>query len=132
MIASRWKVQEVADVEGLITATGEICAVQGPDRQTKEVNPEIRGWLNVAVLAQQELCSGGFIVKCGEVLENGSFGVVVLESAQQGELVWSFVSQESNPFDKIEVQGNVVLVLSTSGSVFRFTPPAKGVELWIA
>jgi len=47
-------------------------------------------------------------------------GVIVLEDLSSGEAIWSLVSENSNPFDQIEVKAGYVLILSSSGTLFRF------------
>ncbi|QKY07671.1 hypothetical protein [Janthinobacterium lividum] len=93
---------------------------------------ELGSWLNVAILAQEELYGGQYIVKCGEAMEHGSIGVVVLESLQNHEPVWTFVSDQSNPFDQITIKAGWVVVLSTSGAVFRFGAPIREARLLLA
>lgn|GEM_PF-3534098 len=129
MIAARWRNQEVPSFNGLVCANGEIYEVQDTRLVSAHEKPKLGSWLNVVVLAQEELYGGQYMVKCGEACEHGSVGVVVLESLQNQELIWSFVSEQSNPFDQIEVKAGYVLVLSTSGAVFRFDAPLKEAAL---
>jgi hypothetical protein len=74
---------------------------------------------------------GGFRLKCGES-SDGSVGVIVLEDAKSERMIWSLVSDDSNPFDQIADKGAYVLVLSTSGSVFRFQTELENAELLIS
>ncbi len=128
-MAVKWKNQEVPNFNGLVCANGEIYEVQDTRMVRAHGKLKLGGWLNVAVLAEQDLYGGQYIVKCGEAFEHGSIGVVVLESLHSQEPIWSFVSEQSNPFDQIEVKAGYVLVLSTSGSVFRFGAPLKEAAL---
>jgi hypothetical protein len=122
-MATKWRSQEVRNFNGVMHFNGAIYEVQGTSLDRLHHEPELGDWLNVAILAQEDLYGGQFVVKCGEALEHGSIGVVVLESLQTHEAVWTFVSDQTNPFDQIVVKGGWVLALSTSGAVFRFAAP---------
>jgi hypothetical protein len=113
----------VRNFNGVMHSNGEIYEVQGASLARLHHEPELGDWLNVAILAQEDLYGGQYVVKCGEALEHGSIGVVVLESLQTHEAVWTFVSDQTNPFDQIVVKGGWVMALSTSGAVFRFATP---------
>ena len=132
MLTARWKNQEVPllhDSAGIFCTSGEAYEVKGNGLLMLTREPKISCWINVAVLAQQELYGGDFVVKCGEAIEHGSIGVIVLESKKTGEAIWSFSSSTTNPFDQISVKGGSVLVLSTSGAVLRFRTPLNEVTL---
>ncbi|PHV18041.1 hypothetical protein GQ37_006665 [Janthinobacterium sp. BJB1] len=129
VMATKWKNQEVRSHNGLLCSNGDIYDVQETRMARVREKQELGGWLNVAILAQEELYGGQYIVKCGEAAEHGSIGVVVLESLQNHEPVWTFVSDQSNPFDQIVTKGGLVLVLSTSGAVFRFAAPLREARL---
>ncbi|MBB3117029.1 hypothetical protein [Pseudoduganella violacea] len=129
MIATKWENQEVRSFNGLVCANGELYAVQDSGMVRVHAGQESDDWLNVAILAQKELSGGQYMVKCGEALEHGSIGVVVLESLQNHEPIWTFVSEQSNPFDRIEAEGGWVRVLSTAGAVFRFSVPLQEATL---
>jgi hypothetical protein len=121
MLGTRWKDdQEVPDIEGIVNASGTLYEFQttGLIKSIDLIKPQ--KWLSVGVLAKHDLYGGRYTVKCGEATAHGSIGVVVLESIQSGALLWSLVSWQSNPFDQIEIKGGYILVLSTSGAVFRF------------
>lgn len=125
VMAIKWKNQEVRNYNGLMCSNGDIYEVHETGMARVHEKQELGGWLNVAILAQEELYGGQYIVKCGEAMEHGSIGVVVLESLQNHEPVWTFVSDQSNPFDQIIIKGGWVMVLSTSGAVLRFGAPMK-------
>lgn len=128
-ISTKWKNQEVRSHNGLVCSNGDIYDVHETSMARVDESQDFGGWLNVAILAQQELYGGQYMVKCGEAAEHGSIGVVVLESLQNHEPVWTFVSDLSNPFDQIIIKGGWVLVLSTSGAVLRFGAPMRAVRL---
>ena len=129
VMATKWKNQEVRSHNGLLCSNGDIYDVHETSMTRVREKQDLGGWLNVAILAQEELYGGQYIVKCGEAAEQGSIGVVVLESLQSHEPVWTFVSDQSNPFDQITIKGGLVLVLSTSGAVLRFGAPMREARL---
>jgi hypothetical protein len=129
MLALGWKDQRVPDFNGLICASGEIYAIDHQKIIETDAKPKLDDWLEVAILAQMELFGGRYIVKCGEASAHGSIGFIVLEEKESQDPIWSFVSETSNPFDQIEIKAGYVLVLSTSGAVFRFRAPLKDVTL---
>ena len=129
VMATKWKNQEVRNDNGLMCSNGDIYEVHETGMARAQEKQELGGWFNVAILAQEELYGGQYIVKCGEAMEHGSIGVVVLESLQNHEPVWTFVSDQSNPFDQITIKGGLVLVLSTSGAVLRFGAPMREARL---
>ena len=128
-MAAKWKNQEVRGYNGLVCSNGDIYDVHETWMARVHEKQELGSWLNVAILAQEELYGGQYIVKCGEAAEHGSIGVVVLESLQNHDPVWTFVSDQSNPFDQITIKGSLVLVLSTSGAVLRFGAPMREARL---
>lgn len=128
-MAAKWKNQEVRGYNGLVCSNGDIYDVHETWMARVHEKQELGSWLNVAILAQEELYGGQYIVKCGEAAEHGSIGVVVLESLQNHDPVWTFVSDQSNPFDQIIIKGSLVLVLSTSGAVLRFGAPMREARL---
>ena len=130
-MATKWVSQQVRDFNGLVHAAGEIYEVRDTRMARVEENLEPGGWLNVGILAQEALYGGQYVVKCGEALEHGSIGVVVLESLQNDAPIWTFVSDQTNPFDQIEVKGPYILALSTSGAVFRFRAPSEETMLFL-
>ena len=129
VMAAKWKNQEVRGYNGLVCSNGDIYDVHETWMARVHEKQELGSWLNVAILAQEELYGGQYIVKCGEAAEHGSIGVVVLESLQNHDPVWTFVSDQSNPFDQITIKGSLVLVLSTSGAVLRFGAPMREARL---
>ncbi|WP_425251468.1 hypothetical protein ACPJXG_14525 [Janthinobacterium sp. NFX145] len=129
VMATKWKNQEVRSHNGLLCSNGDLYDVHETRMARVREKQELGGWLNVAILAQEELYGGQYMVKCGEAAEHGSIGVVVLESLQNHEPVWTFVSDQSNPFDQIAIKGGLVLVLSTSGAVLRFAAPMREARL---
>ena len=129
VMAAKWKNQEVRGYNGLVCSNGDIYDVHETWMARVHEKQELGSWLNVAILAQEELYGGQYIVKCGEAAEHGSIGVVVLESLQNHDPVWTFVSDQSNPFDQIIIKGSLVLVLSTSGAVLRFGAPTREARL---
>ncbi|MDQ4624572.1 hypothetical protein [Janthinobacterium lividum] len=129
VMAIKWKNQEVRSYNGLVCCNGDIYEVHETSMARVREKPEIGAWLNVAILAQEELHGGQYIVKCGEAMEHGAIGVVVLESLQNHEPVWTFVSDQSNPFDQIIIKAGWIVVLSTSGAVFRFAAPMREARL---
>jgi hypothetical protein len=121
MLVTRWKNDhEVPDIEGIVDASGRLYEFQttGLVESIDLIKPQ--KWLSVGVLAKHDLYGGQYRIKCGEATAHGSIGVVVLESIQSAALLWSLVSRQSNPFDQIEIKGGHLLVLSTSGAIFRF------------
>ncbi|MGK5023322.1 hypothetical protein [Janthinobacterium sp. RB2R34] len=120
MIIAKWQQQEVPDVNGLIDVDGALFTIGDKGLGGSGGHWDGTNWLNVAILAQVELHGGKYLVKCGEAMEHGSAGVVVLESVKERQPVWIFVSDNSNPFDQIVVKGGWVLVLSSTGAVLRF------------
>ncbi len=130
MNLERWKEYEVPDYEGVIDASGNAFAFMNECLSPGEP-PDADRFLSVEVLASHELFGGQYRVRCGEATAHGSIGVIVLERAESGDAVWSFVAHWSDPFDQIEVKGSYVLVLSTSGAVFRFQPELEDVTLSI-
>ena len=129
VMATKWKNQEVRSHNGLLCSNGDLYDVHETRMARVREKQELGGWLNVAILAQEELYGGQYLVKCGEAAEHGSIGVVVLESLQNHEPVWTFVSDQSNPFDQVTIKGGLVLVLSTSGAVLRFAAPMREARL---
>lgn len=129
VIAAKWKNQEVRSHNGLVCSNGDIYEVHATWMARVHEPQDVGAWLNVAILAQEELYGGQYMVRCGEAAEHGSIGVVVLESLQNREPVWTFVSDQSNPFDQIIIKGGRVLVLSTSGAVLRFGAPMRAARL---
>jgi len=121
MLLNRWKSdQEVPEFYGIFTASGEAYKLNdtGFVRYTDVSEP--CSFLDVVVLAKRDLYGGKYRVKCGEAMQHGSIGVIVLEDLSSGEAIWSLVSENSNPFDQIEVKAGYVLILSSSGTLFRF------------
>ena len=132
MLAAHWKNEEVPLFNGLnslVCSSGKIFSFKH-NRLVSLAADQACEWVRVGVLATCNLYGGEHVVKCGEAFEHGSIGVIVLESLASGEPIWSFASSEANPFDQIEVKGSRVLVLSTSGAVFRFRPPLKDVAFF--
>ena len=132
MFVERWKRnEEVPDFDGILSAFGDAYEFHhtGLLKCLEALKPT--GWLSVTVLASLDLYGGKYRVKCGEAAQHGSIGVIVLESIVSGDAIWSLVSQDSNPFDQIEVKAGYVLVLSTSGAVFRFRRELQNVTLSI-
>ena len=129
VIATKWMNQEVPNVNGLVLAHGELCEVGLIGSASAYGKWEEGDWLNVGILAQEELYGGRFLVKCGEACEHGSIGVVVLECAQSHRPIWMFVSDVSNPFDEIVFKGSWVLALSSAGAVLRFRFPSENTAL---
>ena len=132
MLVTRWKNdQEVPDIEGIVSASGTHYEFQttGLVKSIGAIKPQ--EWLSVGVLAKRDLFGGRYRVKCGEATAHGSIGVVVLERIQSGAFLWSLVSRHSNPFDQIEIRGEYILVLSTSGAVFRFRSELQDATLSI-
>lgn len=119
MNLTRWKDGEVPDFEGIVDASGHAFTLANGRLSPAEL-PQHNRTLLVGVLASREIFSGRYRVKCGEAAQHGSIGVIVLEDSESGNAVWSFASEESNPFDQVEDKGSYVIVLSTSGAVFRF------------
>ena len=118
-----WKHQEVRSYNGPLCTDGDIYELHDTWMAKVHEKQQLGRWLNVAILAQEEPYGGQYLVKCGEALEHGSIGVVVLESLQNHEPVWTFVSDHSNPFDQIKIKAGWGVVLITSGAVFRFGAP---------
>jgi len=131
MLAAKWKELEVPDVEGITLASGERFTVDAAGLRPLSAPSETNGWLDVVVLDVADLFGGKYRVRCGEATAHGSIGVVVLEDAKTQEMVWCLVSEDSNPFDQIEIKGGYVVVLSTSSSVFRFRPELDYAALFI-
>ena len=129
MMLARWKNQMVRDFDGLVCASGEAFTLQGSAMVNVQQAQGQHDWIDVGIMAQAETGAGLYTVKCGESAAHGSIGVIVLESRQSGEPIWTFVSKESNPFDQIVIKGSYVLVLSTSGTVFRFVAPLDRVAV---
>ena len=129
VMAIKWRNQEVRSHNGLVCSNGDVYDVHETSMDRVDESQDFGGWLNVAILAQEELYGGQYMVKCGEAAEHGSIGVVVLESLQNHEPVWTFVSDLSNPFDQIIIKGGWILVLSTSGAVLRFGAPMRAARL---
>ena len=128
---SRWQRQEVPDVDGIVTASGHIFAVDSNGIKETGRLPENVRWADLDIMASQTILDGNFRIVCGESSGHGSIGVVVMEDTKTQLPVWSMVSYESNPFDQIEVKAGYILVLSTSGTVFRFRPLLEEVNLSI-
>lgn len=124
-MGTKWTDQEVRDFNGLLCANGEIYETRDGALVQVQETPELGGWLDVTVLAQEVLYGDQYIVKCGEASAHGSIGVIVLESLENQEPVWTFVADRANPFDQIAVKGSWVVVLSTSGAVFRFSARSR-------
>jgi hypothetical protein len=119
-IESKWKNQEVPDIVGIVTSSGRVYSVDSHGLKETGSLPEIIGWADIGILASSEILGGAYRLVCGESCGHGSMGVIVMEDTRTRTPVWSFVSNESNPFDQIEEKGGYVVVLSTSGAVFRF------------
>lgn len=130
MILSRWKNHEVPDYEGIIHSTGNAFTFKS-GRLSPSDPPKPSHFLSVSIMASLELFGGRYRVSCGEAAQDGSIGVIVLEGIENGDAVWSFASDQSNPFDQIEVKGGYVLVLSTSGAIFRFREELEDVTISI-
>lgn len=131
MIQAKWKEHQVPDFDGIVRASGEIYHVDAKGLKDTAAEPTPSAWLDVDVMAERVLAPWPYRIKCGEASAHGSIGVVVLESTTDRSLVWSLVSYNSNPFDQIEMKGGHILVLSTSGSVFRFSPELKDAALLV-
>lgn len=131
MPLSLWSDKQVPHVEGILCATGTIYEFAGSTLKMSSAVLDIESHLNVVILASKILSGGQFSIHCGEALEHGSIGVVVLEDAFTQAPIWSFVSDQSNPFDQIEIKGGYVLALSTSGSILRIRPVLTDVSLFI-
>ena len=132
MFVERWKRnEEVPDFDGILVAFGDSYEFHHTGLLKCLEAPKPTGWLSVTVLASLDLYGGKYRVKCGESAQHGSIGVIVLENIVSGDAIWSLVSQDSNPFDQIEVKAGYVLVLSTSGAVFRFRRELQNVTLSI-
>ena len=132
MFLTRWKnSQEVPEFEGILSASG--VAYEFRNTRIFECSEFSKSltWLSVCVLASQDLYGGKYRVRCGEAAQHGSIGVIVLESILSGDAVWSLVCLDSNPFDQIVVNGGHILVISTSGAVFRFRAELQDVTLSI-
>src|SRR5262249_27966130 len=104
MLAERWKNQEVPEFDGIVCASGERYVFEETSLVRSAEAPAAVRWIDVAILAAKDLHGGQYRVVCGESAAHGSIGVVVLEDAQSGGPLWSFVSSWSNPFDQIELK----------------------------
>ena len=94
VMAIKWRNQEVRSHNGLVCSNSDIYEVHETRMARVHEKQELGGWLNVAILAQEELYGGQYSQVrrgCG----HGSIGVVVLESLQNHEPVWTFVSDQS-------------------------------------
>jgi hypothetical protein len=131
MITQRWSSFEVPDIEGVVTASGAAYEFQGIALVGTDKSLVSEHWLEVAVLATLDVYGRRYRVKCGEASAHGSIGVIVLEDIPLNSPVWVLVSARSNPFDQIILKGGHVLVLSTSGAVFRFRPELEDAALLI-
>lgn len=127
MISDRWKNFEVPDLEGVVTSSGQTFEFRDGVLIGTEQGLGWRRWLDVSVLASLEILGGRYRVSCGEASAHGSIGVIVLEDMQLDVPAWVMVSSLSNPFDQIVLKGGFVLVLSSSGAVFRFRPELESV-----
>jgi hypothetical protein len=132
MFVERWKSsEEVPDFDGILSASGDAYKFHGTGIiKCAEVSVP-SSWLDVLVLASLDLYGGKYRVECGECAQHGSIGVIVFENIVSGDAIWSLVSEDSNPFDQIQEIAGYVLVLSTSGAVFRFRTELQDVTLSI-
>ena len=129
IMAAKWKNGEVRDFDGLICSSGETFEVQASGMVAAPEGPQPGEWIDVGMMAQEELSGGQYTVKCGESSAHGSIGVIVLECRENRQPVWTFVSHRSNPFNQIVIKSSSILVLSTSGAVFRFVAPLTSAAL---
>ena len=112
----------VPDCEGLVDSQNVFRSLEEDGSLVAEGVTVTAGFLGAQVLADASLLSGKYHVSCGEVFGHGSIGFVVVEGVVEGGEFWVFVSERTDPFDQIVVKGGFVLVLSSSGAVFRFRP----------
>lgn len=70
----------------------------------------------LATLKKTEL-STDTLIECGECLASGDDGFVALTKKSTNELIWLLVLSETNPFDKIELKEDLILVTSSSGTI---------------
>jgi hypothetical protein len=138
LLTQKWQDEETPDLEGIVCANGDFYKIKKKKlaklagdhyemTQSRIVKadkmPKIKHWLSICRMAQTDLYGGKYRVVCGEAANHGAIGFVVLESIATGAPIWTFASEETNPFDQIEIKGSHVLVLSTCGAIFRFKAP---------
>jgi hypothetical protein len=126
---SHWRDSALPDWDGIVRASGHAFRILNGRLSPTDL-PVQTDFVSIYVTASLDLFGGRYRVRCGES-SHGSIGFVVLEDAVSGDALWSFVSSESNPFDQIELKGSYVLVLSTSGSIFRFRAELEDVGVFI-
>lgn len=126
MLKELWKNQEVPGYVGLMHESGEFYEFDAQDRSIKveliedqETEPE-----PVAIFDRCAVFNQPLEVLCGEGLSFGSNGFVLLLNTQTDAPIWSFLSGYSNPFCQVIDTGLYIVVISTSGSVFRFRVPS--------
>lgn len=125
ILASRWADLVLPYFEGLLHASGDVYELRGTELYPSKNSPEIGEWINLGINAQRTLDCGQLRVICGEASEHGSIGVIVLEDIVSKMPVWSFISHHANPFEQIEIKGGKVVVLSNTGTIFRFCPSTE-------
>lgn len=76
-------------------------------------------WSDCAVMARLNLQDKNFEVLSGEA-SYGSDGFIAVINSSNHELCWLAFFNCSNPFNKLEVEGNELRVWSTHGNLWSF------------
>lgn len=63
-----------------------------------------------------------YIIQCGECLASGEDGFISLTKKSSDELVWLIVLSTTNPFEKIKLYEELILVTSSSGTKVKIPP----------
>jgi hypothetical protein len=123
VLLAQWKNGLMPDREGLYVADGSVYTLIDGRPSPRFESSLDAYWIDAdCILAQRTTWDSRYRIKCGESASHGSIGFVALESESDGELLWLLMSEQSNPFDQIEIKGHAVVVLSTSGAILRFSP----------
>ena len=115
-----WKKLLVPDCEGLVHFDLTISEIRQDGTFGDRAHARVPGWLEASTLEVGTFQHERYKVSCGEVSGHGSIGFVTVESTEVEEQVWVFVSERTDPFDQVILKGGYILVLSSSGAVFRF------------
>lgn len=87
-----------------------------PISQVPNIDDENKLNEGLAVISSKELRQLGLRISCRESFSSGSNGFISLSRASSGKLVWLAFFVESNPFDFIELNNDVVVAKSTDGT----------------
>ena len=124
MFDDLWNSQEIPGHVGLLHASGDFYIFENYQfKKSEQIIDKDSEPESVTIFDRYRLYNSCLEVVCGEGLSFGSNGFVILLDTKTNTPIWSLFSGETNPFNKIIDTGIYIVVISTSGTIFRFRVP---------